>query len=89
MVTGPGRNKGHAIFIWFSGHGHTLEEADGTKLGYLVPVDAPDPDRDLHFTKTGRYDQSSDFTSKEKPGAGQLSSLPAVHTTPTVQKTVN
>ncbi len=25
----------------------TIEEADGTKLGYLVPVDAPNPDNDL------------------------------------------
>jgi hypothetical protein len=30
----------------FSGHGHTLMEADGLKLGYLVPVDAPDPETD-------------------------------------------
>jgi hypothetical protein len=30
-----------------SGHSQTIEDADGTKLGYLVPVDAPDPDKDL------------------------------------------
>ena len=47
LVTGPGSNKNIAILLWFSGHGHTIEEADGTKLGYLVPVDAPDPDNDL------------------------------------------
>jgi uncharacterized caspase-like protein len=47
LVTGPGRNKEKAILLWFSGHGQTIEEADGTKLGYLVPVDAPDPDKDF------------------------------------------
>lgn len=47
LVAGPGRNRDMAILLWFSGHGHTIEEADGTKLGYLVPVDAPDPNKDL------------------------------------------
>ncbi len=47
LVAGPGREKEKAIFVWYSGHGQTLEEADGTSLGYLVPVDAPDPDKDL------------------------------------------
>ncbi|MDF1591102.1 MAG: SUMF1/EgtB/PvdO family nonheme iron enzyme [Desulfobacterales bacterium] len=47
LVTGPGRDKEKAILVWFSGHGQTIEEADGTKLGYLVPVDAPDPEKDL------------------------------------------
>ena len=47
LVAGPGRNRDIAILLWFSGHGHTIEEADGTRLGYLVPVDAPDPDKDL------------------------------------------
>lgn len=46
LVTGQGRQKEKGILIWYSGHGHTLDEADGAKLGYLVPVDAPDPDRD-------------------------------------------
>jgi hypothetical protein len=34
------------VLIWYSGHGHTLEEADGTRLDYIVPTDAPDPNRD-------------------------------------------
>jgi uncharacterized caspase-like protein/ketosteroid isomerase-like protein len=46
LITGPGRDKDKAILVWFSGHGHTLAEADGSDLGYIVPVDAPDPDRD-------------------------------------------
>lgn len=47
LVIGPGRDPSKAILVWFSGHGHTLEEADGTKLGYIVPVDAPNPDQDI------------------------------------------
>jgi hypothetical protein len=46
LITGPGRVKDKAVLFWFSGHGHTLEEADGTKLGYIVPVDAPMPAKD-------------------------------------------
>ena len=38
LITGPGREKDRAILLWYSGHGYTLEEADGTKLGYIVPV---------------------------------------------------
>ncbi|MFC1839801.1 caspase domain-containing protein [Thermodesulfobacteriota bacterium] len=46
LITGPGKEKDHAILFWFSGHGHTLEEADDSKLGYIVPVDAPLPSKD-------------------------------------------
>ena len=46
LITGPGRVKDKGVLFWFSGHGHTLEEADGTKLGYIVPVDAPRPTQD-------------------------------------------
>ncbi|MGD2184477.1 MAG: DUF1566 domain-containing protein [Desulfobacterales bacterium] len=46
LIAGPGRSKDKALLFWFSGHGHTLEEADGTKLGYIVPVDAPLPSKD-------------------------------------------
>jgi len=46
LIIGPGRKKDKAILFWFSGHGHTLEEAGGRALGYIVPVDAPNPDRD-------------------------------------------
>ncbi len=46
LVTGPGRRKDQAILFWYSGHGYTLAEADGTQLGYIVPVDAPLPYKD-------------------------------------------
>lgn len=34
------------VLVYFAGHGHTLTSAAGVKLGYIVPVDAPDPRRD-------------------------------------------
>ncbi len=46
LITGPGRDPDKAILFWFSGHGHTLSEVGGRELGYIVPVDAPNPDRD-------------------------------------------
>lgn len=52
LVFSEGKEKERAILLWFSGHGHTIEEADGTGLGYIVPVDAPDPDKDpIGFTE--------------------------------------
>lgn len=41
------KEEDKAIFIYFAGHGHTLKQADGTPLGYIVPVDTPDPDLDV------------------------------------------
>ena len=46
LIVGPGRDKDKAILLWFSGHGYTFKEADGLSLGYLVPIDAPDPEKD-------------------------------------------
>lgn len=46
LIVGPGKEPEKAILFWYSGHGHTLKEAGGRELGYIVPVDAPDPDRD-------------------------------------------
>ena len=47
LVSGSGAKKDAAIFVYYAGHGHTLKKADGNRLGYIVPVDAPDPDKDL------------------------------------------
>ena len=46
VIAGPGKDPDRAVLVWFSGHGHTMKEADDTKLGYLVPVDAPLPQDD-------------------------------------------
>ena len=34
------------ILIYFAGHGHTEKSPWGAKMGYIVPTDAPNPQRD-------------------------------------------
>ncbi len=46
LVMTVGQKKDVGILFYFAGHGHTIEEIGGKPLGYIVPVDAPDPDRD-------------------------------------------
>ncbi len=40
-----GFDEGNRLLIYFAGHGYTRKTDQGLR-GYLVPVDAPDPDRD-------------------------------------------
>ncbi len=35
------------LLIYFSGHGYTEVSGDGRKFGYIVPVDAPNPEKDI------------------------------------------
>lgn len=44
FVTGKEHNR--ALLFYFAGHGETLNLADGTKLGYIVPADCPLKDKD-------------------------------------------
>ena len=46
LIVETAEDSDKGVLVWFSGHGHTQEKADGTPLGYLVPADAPDPYRD-------------------------------------------
>ena len=41
VVYEAGREKNRALLFYFAGHGETLELADGTELGYIVPSDCP------------------------------------------------
>ncbi len=41
-----GADPAARLFVWFAGHGHTLEYE-----GFLVPADAPDPDRSAAATR--------------------------------------
>lgn len=47
LMVDVGREPERAIIVYFAGHGHTVNRADGKKLGFIVPVDAPNPDVDL------------------------------------------
>ena len=46
MAFGMGRVKNRALLLYYAGHGETLELADSTKLGYIIPTDCPLKGRD-------------------------------------------
>ena len=46
IVYEAGREKNRALLFYFAGHGETLELADGTELGYIVPSDCPLKNKD-------------------------------------------
>jgi len=41
-----GHEKDNRLLVYFAGHGHTVKLAYGEAMGYIVPADAPDPNRD-------------------------------------------
>ena len=41
-----GQNVENRLLFYFAGHGHTRKQAYGEDMGYIVPVDAPNPSRD-------------------------------------------
>ena len=41
-----GLDRDNRLLFFFAGHGHTLQDPWGVGKGYIVPVDAPDPNQD-------------------------------------------
>ncbi len=46
MAFGLGKEENRALLFYFAGHGETLELADNTELGYIIPSDCPLKNRD-------------------------------------------
>ena len=44
FINGQGAKS--RVIVYFAGHGYTMKLATGVKMGYVVPVDAPDPRHD-------------------------------------------
>ncbi|WP_457576798.1 caspase family protein [Desulfomarina sp.] len=42
-----GRSPENRLLIYFAGHGHTLTLPYGGEMGYIVPVDSPNPEKNL------------------------------------------
>lgn len=42
-----GQEQDNRLLFYYAGHGHTQKLAYGEKMGYLVPVDAPNPNKDI------------------------------------------
>ena len=51
-----GQEPDHRLLFYFAGHGYTLKSAYGEEMGYLVPIDAPLPDRDPAGFRTQALD---------------------------------
>ena len=49
FINNYGQQEDNRLLFYFAGHGHTVRLAYGDEVGYIVPSDAPDPNRD----KTG------------------------------------
>ncbi len=41
-----GLDKNNRLLLYFAGHGHTIRASYGEEMGYIVPVDAPNPNID-------------------------------------------
>ena len=41
-----GNNPDSRLLFYFAGHGHTLKLAYGGDMGYIIPTDAPNPNKD-------------------------------------------
>ncbi len=46
FITRYGLVPEHRLLIYFAGHGHTEKQAYGEEMGYIVPIDAPNPYED-------------------------------------------
>ncbi|MFC1856083.1 caspase domain-containing protein [Thermodesulfobacteriota bacterium] len=46
-----GYNIESRLIFYFAGHGHTVKKSYGDDMGYIVPTDAPNPNRDLRGFK--------------------------------------
>ncbi|MBU1009037.1 MAG: caspase family protein [Bacteroidetes bacterium] len=40
-----GQDQNNRLVFYFAGHGHTIRTSYGEELGYIVPVDAPNPNK--------------------------------------------
>ncbi|MEE8435336.1 MAG: caspase family protein, partial [bacterium] len=46
FINRHGRKKDTRLVFYYAGHGHTQKMSYGDDMGYIVPVDAPNPNRD-------------------------------------------
>lgn len=61
FITRYGKEQDNRLLIYFAGHGHTLKLEYGEEMGYIVPVEAPNPNRD----KDGFLEKALDMQQME------------------------
>ncbi len=47
FISDYGMEPENRLLFYFAGHGHTIKQSYGEEAGYIVPIDAPDPSKDL------------------------------------------
>ncbi|HHT9121452.1 MAG TPA: SUMF1/EgtB/PvdO family nonheme iron enzyme [Candidatus Wunengus sp. YC63] len=57
FIASYGRTYHNRLLIYYSGHGYTLKQTWGGEMGYIVPVDAPNP----HTDKGGFLNRAVDM----------------------------
>lgn len=48
FINRHGLKQGNRLLIYFAGHGHTIKQSYDEEMGYIIPTDAPNPNRDLN-----------------------------------------
>lgn len=46
FISRYGLKQENRLLIYFAGHGHTIKQSYDEEMGYIIPVDAPNPNRD-------------------------------------------
>ncbi|MDA8339635.1 MAG: caspase family protein [Nitrospiraceae bacterium] len=46
FVNKYGLKPDNRLLFYFAGHGHTIKQTYGEEMGYIIPIDAPNPNRD-------------------------------------------
>jgi TonB family protein len=46
FIINYGQDEDNRLIFYFAGHGHTMKLSYGEEMGYFVPADAPNPNRD-------------------------------------------
>ncbi len=65
FISRYGLAEENRLLVYFAGHGHTQKLSYGAQMGYLVPIDAPDPEEDLNgFLATGMDMQQIEVYAK-------------------------
>jgi uncharacterized protein (TIGR02145 family) len=47
FISKYGQGNENRLLFYFAGHGHTIKTSYGDELGYIVPIDAPNPNKDV------------------------------------------
>jgi hypothetical protein len=66
FIATHGMSAGNRLVVYFAGHGYTATLGDGRQMGYVVPVDAPDPSKDAVAFRSKAMDMRSIETLAER-----------------------